>query len=506
MKEYFSAKPSPDEIAFKSDASDYIHALQGYNIYRTTDGVNFSPVGTTDSTAFRDETVAALNTYGYVVTAVYDEGESGPTPLAVTATLGAAEEVIDHETTGIVGGVTNEGSIGYLNVAQGPGGGFQFNPNDASGQRLFDAGIMIGVGPEQVSDNVRDENQVFDADFVALAGFDSTNSTATATVLGTGYFDFTAENPIGVVVEQVTISAEDLNAFNLLGYQLTVFNDTEASIENLHVGGFFDWDLNLSTFADRGEVIIDSMNIVPGVNGNAPFNMEIVAMNNESDAYMGIVPLSTNRFEGRRVAVSVEEVYPPRMTDADKWEYMTQHRADNPNGDGGSAQDHASVFGLPPVDLAVGDSATLGFAMVAGATYDEMVANAKLAQFIWVIVLGNQLDVLDPIVGIEDDIAGAIPVDYALDQNYPNPFNPTTTLKYSLRESSQVKLSIYNTLGQLVTTLIDDQQNAGFKEIVWDGRDALGRKVASGIYIYRMEATPNSGQKFVDSKKMILLK
>ena len=94
-----------------------------------------------------------------------------------------------------------------------------------------------------------------------------------------------------------------------------------------------------------------------------------------------------------------------------------------------------------------------------------------------------------------------LPNTYAIEQNYPNPFNPTTTIRYQLPKASQVKLIIYNTNGSKVRTLISKMQSPGFYSVTWDGTNASGRKVASGIYIYRFEAG-----NFRQVKKMVLLK
>ncbi len=76
----------------------------------------------------------------------------------------------------------------------------------------------------------------------------------------------------------------------------------------------------------------------------------------------------------------------------------------------------------------------------------------------------------------------------SLQGNFPNPFNPTTTIRYALEASSEVTLKVYNTLGQEVITLVSAQRNAGQHSVVWDGRNAQGEHVASGIYIYRLVA------------------
>jgi len=94
-----------------------------------------------------------------------------------------------------------------------------------------------------------------------------------------------------------------------------------------------------------------------------------------------------------------------------------------------------------------------------------------------------------------------IPEVFALHQNYPNPFNPTTKLSYDLPEEAQVKIMIYDLMGREVRTLVNDQQSAGFKSIVWDATNNLNQPVSAGMYLYQISAG-----KFHQVKKMVLLK
>jgi len=91
---------------------------------------------------------------------------------------------------------------------------------------------------------------------------------------------------------------------------------------------------------------------------------------------------------------------------------------------------------------------------------------------------------------------------FLLSQNYPNPFNPSTAIRYSLASLSKVKLIIYNVLGQVVSTMVDEEQSAGYHNVRWTA------KVSSGIYIYRIEAAAinDPAKRFVDTKKMLLLR
>jgi len=94
-----------------------------------------------------------------------------------------------------------------------------------------------------------------------------------------------------------------------------------------------------------------------------------------------------------------------------------------------------------------------------------------------------------------------VPREYVLDQNYPNPFNPVTVIRFGLPEPSAVRLTLFNILGQRVATLVDERQEAGYHQIVWDGRDRNGELCAAGVYFYQLSAGD-----FVAAKKMVLLK
>lgn len=89
-----------------------------------------------------------------------------------------------------------------------------------------------------------------------------------------------------------------------------------------------------------------------------------------------------------------------------------------------------------------------------------------------------------------------------LEPNYPNPFNPKTTIEYSLSQTSQVSLRIYDVAGRLIRTLVNSEQPPGEQiPIEWDGTDNKGRAMATGIYFLRLDASGHS-----QTRKMVLLK
>ena len=82
----------------------------------------------------------------------------------------------------------------------------------------------------------------------------------------------------------------------------------------------------------------------------------------------------------------------------------------------------------------------------------------------------------------------ALPKEFALDQNYPNPFNPATTIPFALPEAAAVSLSVYDLRGREIRRLVHDRLPAGYHRIDWDGNDATGRALPSGIYLVTMQA------------------
>ncbi len=91
-------------------------------------------------------------------------------------------------------------------------------------------------------------------------------------------------------------------------------------------------------------------------------------------------------------------------------------------------------------------------------------------------------------VGVAEPRASVVPKETALHQNYPNPFNPTTTISYDLASAAQVRVMIYNLLGQAVRTLVNAKQKPGSYRVLWDGRDDRGAAVPGGVYLVRLEA------------------
>ena len=108
------------------------------------------------------------------------------------------------------------------------------------------------------------------------------------------------------------------------------------------------------------------------------------------------------------------------------------------------------------------------------------------------------------IVPLFDDVrftADALPVEFELYKNFPNPFNANTVLRYAVPQQSHVTLSIYNTIGQNIVTLVDEEKPAGVHSITWNGLDSDGQLAPSGVYFYRLQADD-----FAAVRKLMMVK
>ncbi|MCB0307353.1 MAG: T9SS type A sorting domain-containing protein, partial [Calditrichaeota bacterium] len=109
--------------------------------------------------------------------------------------------------------------------------------------------------------------------------------------------------------------------------------------------------------------------------------------------------------------------------------------------------------------------------------------------------------VLKELVEVPRDEFSGIPLDFRLAQNYPNPFNSATVIRFGIPAPGAVLIEIFDLLGRRVLTQRTERLITGFHQFVWDGRDAAGRELPSGVYVYRLSAG-----KQARAAKMVLLR
>ena len=139
--------------------------------------------------------------------------------------------------------------------------------------------------------------------------------------------------------------------------------------------------------------------------------------------------------------------------------------------------------------------------------YDECIEEGEMDLFIGELEDIQEFYIHNTLVMLPtgDDVSLAdvtvMPEKFTLHQNYPNPFNPVTTLRYDLPENGNVNITIYDMLGRQVKTLINQNQDAGYRSVVWNATNNYGEPVSAGIYLYQIQAG-----EYMQTKKMVLLK
>jgi hypothetical protein len=131
--------------------------------------------------------------------------------------------------------------------------------------------------------------------------------------------------------------------------------------------------------------------------------------------------------------------------------------------------------------------------LVDGITIDDKLTEGYDMK----LVAGDQQYVEETVLKILSEI----PEEFSLSQNYPNPFNPLTKIDFSLPKTGRVVITIYNLLGQEVTTLINQRLDYGYHTVTWQGTDRMGRPVGSGVYFSELKTAGNR-----KTRKMLLLK
>ncbi len=164
---------------------------------------------------------------------------------------------------------------------------------------------------------------------------------------------------------------------------------------------------------------------------------------------------------------------------------------------GGIPADQRTILSSGPFTLAAGDTQDVWYVMMGAQAVSSLIAVDSLRARVPLIRSSLGLDPF--ITSVRNPSAS--PTGFVLNQNSPNPFNPSTVISYQLPANSHATLRIFNLLGQEVRTLVNGLQTAGEHEVTWDGKDNGGRAVASGVYLYRLEA---GGQ--VKTRKLMLLK
>ena len=150
------------------------------------------------------------------------------------------------------------------------------------------------------------------------------------------------------------------------------------------------------------------------------------------------------------------------------------------------------VFSSGPFPFNIGQREKFSMALVFGENLEDLIYNKKVAQLFY----DSDYELLDSLTSIDQEDFGLTTDNFYLSQNFPNPFNGNSIIKYSIPHSSQVSLKIFNTLGEEIETLVNEEKLVGTYELNWNAAN-----LPSGVYFYQLR----SGS-FVQTMKMVFMK
>ncbi len=404
----------------------------------------------------------------------------------------------DHNVGNFEFTLSNFGQYGLANGSFNPLGGKGWvYPKDGR-NRLYEASLLMAAGPDRVSDGARGEDgKVPQQDFEALSGGELSVQTPGGIADQDGYCRFSdsrAQNPLGVEITQKSFAFADPAYDDFLILQYAIKNASADLLENVFVGLFFDWDIS------RNSPDEDLVGFDPAL--SLPYQFDA-----SNTTYFSLVPLSDLPHFSAQID-NAQTLY-DGFSDQEKFSFLSgqipksacEMLASGIIGEEPEAKDWSALGSCGPVQLAPNQEKTVAFAIVAAGSLDELKANVAAARAKYECMC----------TGIEDEEEENLPESFSLGQNYPNPFNPATNIRYTVGSSRMeaagngslvsASLKIYNIRGQLVKTLVDRKLSPGRYEVVWDGTDDSGDRVASGVYLYRLTAGHNQ-----TTRRMILLK
>jgi hypothetical protein len=388
-----------------------------------------------------------------------------------------------HDTGLMQATLTEEGNLGYEEF-QGDsfGEGIRYLGVDW----LFEGGLIAGTGPTTISDNVRGVGALISDDFVREEGtvFGIAEGRATAEEGALQLVDSEAGTPLNIRVRQDSYADSSIANDDFIIFRYTVDNLSAATLSDFYIGLFFDWDSTEDPGADFARYDADRR---LGI-------WQTVASG--EGIYIGTKSLSGEEPFSYRAVHNPDELYDD-FTDQEKWNFIS----------GGlqttslDATDVSTLMAGGPFTISAGGSIVFAFAIVGGSTDNEVRVNADNAQRLW----DNVIEGLGPNpVANEDDPVGPGFV-FALEPAFPNPVTERTTIRFELPAAGMASLRVFDLLGRQVRALVDGTRAAGIHIVEWDGTDDAGRTLASGLYLYTLEARTPEGVR-AETRKLVMVR
>jgi hypothetical protein len=375
--------------------------------------------------------------------------------------------------------VASDGALAfndYPGNMQGEGFKFKDGPN-----LLFEGAFMYGTDESHLMDAARNnsgENQ--DNDFNVLNPFVLNVPGEVADYQGNAEFndDNGGSGSLGITTRLNTYQyvEEPNHQYIILEYVLANWSD--EAVNDLYSGLFFDWDIDGQDYSDNKVEVDGENDFVYAYNSDfSPVETYAAASLITSENY-SVYAIDN---DGSNGSISIYDGF----SNTEKYNMISGNATRNSAG----PNDISFVVGGGPFNIPANDYITVAFALAASNNYNQLISAIEQ----------SRVKYSEIVTDISED-TGVQPESYSLSQNYPNPFNPSTNIKFTLPERSNVSLKVYDMLGREITTLIDEVKAKGSYKISFNP-SAGSLNLSSGVYFYKIKAG-----KFSSIKKMIYLR
>lgn len=373
--------------------------------------------------------------------------------------------------------INSRGNFGYNDYStNNQGVGFKYNNQTSI---LFEGGLICATSDLKVSDCVRGSDQaVQSADFTNLIPFQITQPGALSNQDGNALYNDNGAgiSKIGIEINFSSYEFTDASDEDYVIMKYRIKNTTGSEITNFYAGLFGDWDVGTGGASNKADW--DASNHLGYVwrNDNNPGTYAGVALLSASNSNYWAIDNEQN------ISGNPWNIY-DGFTNAEKYQALSSGVGRQQAG-GSAGRDVSNVIGSGPYSIPQNGEIVIAFAILAGDNLADLQANSIAAR-----------NKYDTVLGITN-FNSQIPDEYSLSQNYPNPFNPSTSIKFSLKQSGFTSLKIYNMLGKEVSKLVNANLQAGSYEYNWDAS-----AFTSGVYFYKLES-----KGFAETKRMLLVK
>jgi len=377
-----------------------------------------------------------------------------------------------HNAGNFIISLKNNSTLGEQGERAGTSG---YWPKIGGKDYLYLGGLWIG---SQVGGSSRVSNRDYrEIDWNRTSSIPSSLSPGISDLDGNVTYDdnIAVTPPIGLRINQRSYQWSDTTKDDFIIFKYNITNlGTNGVLNNTSVSLWLDPDVSTSADQDIG--------------GYDPSRklMYLYSSNGSPSGYFGLKLLGNSITPH---TVNFYKIVSDPNFDSTRYIYMTKGiLPELPNTPG----DYRMLMAVQIPQINVNETKSVSYGIVIGKGLAELQANADTMEKVF----------NDKIVSVEGDKNIKYPSNCSLSQNYPNPFNPTTKISYSIPKNSFVKLEIFNTLGEKIASLVNEEKEVGYYDIEWNAN------VSSGIYFYKIEAIPieKPSEKFVQIKKMVLMK